>query len=350
MVVADDGGAEGDGAVRLIEEEGAQPIEAVTEEGVCLSIVRLFGDGALAGAPFSGGEGKGESDGQDAHHLGDAAGIDDVGVFEIEAAGLEGGKQGLDCPSSPVDGKGGIGIGVCGHDEQFAAVEPEGGERDGRPLVGFSLAEHALAGEAAFVAFGERSKQRPDLADVAAFAERADMTAFLDAQEEGNAPLCQKAHEGCGGEFAVGNQAGDGGRSEGGAKPLEECLALILGRIAGSVHDRPEKRNGNLARDRRQGENVDVAAPELPVGAVEDEQPWRLAKPRQPGDQACQVAVAQPDLFEEALQATVVRGDLGMAGKARRQMAQIHRARDQDARNQDAKAFQPALPQAKMRR
>ena len=55
---------------------------------------------------FAGAVGPGEGQGEQAHELGEAVGVREVGVFEVEAPGFQSGEQGFHLPA--------IGIGPQG--------------------------------------------------------------------------------------------------------------------------------------------------------------------------------------------------------------------------------------------
>ena len=88
--LADDGG---------IDEVSPDLVEAVSEDGFCRPFVALEADGLGFVQPVTDLVRPAKGDGEDGDELRDALLVGYVCVFEIEAAGLHGGEQGLDFPT-----------------------------------------------------------------------------------------------------------------------------------------------------------------------------------------------------------------------------------------------------------
>jgi hypothetical protein len=99
--------------------------------------------------------GPGEGQGEQAHQLGQALGVGEVGVLEVEAPGLQSAEQGFDLPAAGI-GVDGPGLGGAGAgDEQEAAVlQAQRGEADE------AAPDRAAARQAAAFAGLERAEQR----------------------------------------------------------------------------------------------------------------------------------------------------------------------------------------------
>ncbi len=78
---------------------------------------------------------------------------------------------------------------------------------------------------------------------------------------------------------------------------------------------------------------------------ADSSRPGSVSQARQPHDDARERHIIQLYLLEEALQATIVRGNRRAARKTRGQMTEIDGPRDQNPDDQNAEAFQTALPQ-----
>jgi hypothetical protein len=89
-----------------IDEVSPDLVEAVSEDGFCPSLVALEADGRGFVQPVTDLVRPAKGDGEDGDELRDALVVGHMGVFEIEAAGLQGGvreaglaQQGLDFPT-----------------------------------------------------------------------------------------------------------------------------------------------------------------------------------------------------------------------------------------------------------
>ena len=119
-LIGDDTLPPGDGLVGSREEDFSEQIKADPEDGLGAAVVGLDDDGPVFRLPFTGRVGEREGDGEYGDEFGDPFGVDNVGIFEVEAPRLDGPEQRLDLPAPAVVGQGGSGIGVGCNDEQVS--------------------------------------------------------------------------------------------------------------------------------------------------------------------------------------------------------------------------------------
>jgi hypothetical protein len=104
---------------------------------------------------------------------------------------------------------------------------------------------------------------------------------LFDPEDEGDVMFGEIGHPGCAEEFPTGDQAGDQAGDRGGAE--EGTRSATAKRCAGRLSNcrrGPSPSTGGQRRCRRkarQHENIDVAPAELPVRAIQCEQPGPLA-------------------------------------------------------------------------
>src|SRR3954447_13408030 len=151
----------------------------------------------------------------------------------------------------------------------------------------------------------------------------ADVEGVLNAQDERDVPLSKGRHPGRADELPISNQSDDGGLAKDGAKAGQKGAPLSRGGVSGSAENVPHHRNGNAVADDRQHQDIDVVLAEFPTRAVEGQKPRPRSKACDPDDHSGELASVYDDLFEEALETAVVRGDHGPRGKHAGKMAQI---------------------------
>src|SRR3978361_1621229 len=95
------------------------------------------------------------------------------------------------------------------------------------------------------------------------------------------------------------------------------------GRVSGPVKHIPQDRDSDAVVDDGKHGEVEVAPPELPARAIKGEKPGPRSDPGDPDDGARQLIAAERDLLEEALQAAIVRRDLGPAWERAGKVAQV---------------------------
>ena len=80
---------------------------------------------------FAGAVAPREGQGEQPHHFGQARGVGEVGILEVEAPGFEASEQGFHLPAVSV-GTDGLILGGAegGEDEPLAVVQPQGREVD----------------------------------------------------------------------------------------------------------------------------------------------------------------------------------------------------------------------------
>ena len=115
-----------------LEEDAPQQVEADTEDGLGSPLMGLDHDRTISGLPFTGRVGEREGDGEYGDEFGDPFGVDNVGIFEVEAPRLDGPEQRLDLPAPTIVGQGGSGIGVGCNDEQVSTGQASGRDLDRR--------------------------------------------------------------------------------------------------------------------------------------------------------------------------------------------------------------------------
>ena len=135
-------------------------------------------DGGLLVEQLAGAVGPGEGQGEQAHQLGEALGVGQVGVLEVEAPTLEAAGQGLDLPTVGV-GVDGLGLGRAGagDGQEVAAVQAH----HAVPAVGDEgVALEALVGRDAL----PLQPPEPVLADeLAVGQQRGDAARIKDGEE-----------------------------------------------------------------------------------------------------------------------------------------------------------------------
>jgi hypothetical protein len=80
----------------------------------------LDGNGVVLVLPQPGEHGPAEAQGEQSDELTQTLGMTEVGGFEVEASGFEGGEEGLNAPAQTVIGQGGLGLVVGRENEEFA--------------------------------------------------------------------------------------------------------------------------------------------------------------------------------------------------------------------------------------
>lgn len=298
----------------------------------------------LASDQQRGGLGRpGHRKGDESKEQVDLAGRDEPCVLEVEAAGLGIAKETFDGPAFAVGGKCGTGGCVGSDDEEFAALETSCGE-----------VQPELAGRIAAAQGGA------DRADPAAFAQQraqGEAAAVLGGQDdlllhadgEGDVVFVQETHPFEPDKLAIRQQKPDAGAAE--DRQIAPHQRNALGGVAGSavvVEHAPHQRHARAPRDHGQHQDVDVAFPELPLGAVERQTP-RPGKPQEPDHQRRRPVAPETDVLEEPLQPAVGRGDQRRGRTLAGQVAEVHRPGADHADDDETERLQPALAQPDMR-
>ncbi len=86
----------------------------------------LDGNGVVLVLPQPGEHGPAEAQGEQSDELTQTLGMTEVGGFEVEASGFEGGEEGLNAPAQAVIDEGGFGVLIRGQNQEFAIGEADG--------------------------------------------------------------------------------------------------------------------------------------------------------------------------------------------------------------------------------
>src|SRR3954453_16383490 len=113
-----------DGLVVCRKQDLSQKIKADPEDRLSTGFVGLEEDRPVFRLPFASRVGERKGYGQHSEKLADPVGVNEVGIFEIEAARLGSREERLDLPPPPVMGQGALGIRVGGDYKQVSADQP----------------------------------------------------------------------------------------------------------------------------------------------------------------------------------------------------------------------------------
>ncbi len=113
-----------DGFVVGREEDFSQQIKADPEDRLSAAVMGLDDDRSVFRLPFASRVGECKGHGQHGEKLADPVGVNDVGVLEIEAAGLGSREERFDRPPPPVLGQGDLRIRVGRDHKQISADQP----------------------------------------------------------------------------------------------------------------------------------------------------------------------------------------------------------------------------------
>ena len=268
---------------------------------------------------FAGAVGPSEGQRQQAHHLGQASGVFEMGLLEVEAAGFEATEQGFHLPAVGV-GADGLVLGCAegGQDEQLAVLQAQ------RREVDEAAPDRPPPRQQVRLAGLERAQERVDPHDPVPVV--GDERVAFDALVEGNPLRLQPAEPRLAHEFAVGQQHGDPPRAKDRQEALHQGDALGGVGVARLAQDAPEHRQGDAAIGDPQHQEVDVHRAESPVGAVQGQPPRAVADRDQAHQQPRPRVRVDLERAEEALQALVVRAHLGRAAKTGGQLGQVDAA------------------------
>ena len=214
-----------------------------------------------------------EGDGEDGEQPFNPVDVGEVGVLDVESAGLHGFEAGFDLPA-----------GLVGLDGLLGSVERQ-------EDLEFRLAVavlHPCGGEVAVLAVDEvdavkmsglsdlEVKERPESLEVAAVARLAHPEVLADAYVVAYAVVVEPCYPSLADELPVGDEAVDGGLAEELDVTLHQLYPL-LGVGVASLREEPEQqREGDTPVGDGQHEGVDVERAELPVGAVHGQHVWVL--------------------------------------------------------------------------
>lgn len=263
--------------------------------------------------------GPGEGQRQQAHQFGQARGIPEVGVLEIEAARFETAAQGFHLPAVGV-GVEGI-VGRCargGEDEAFSIVQPQ------RREVNEAAPNRVAPRQPVPLAGFERTPQDLDLQRLVPAIGHQGVA--FEALMEGNPSRLQPPAPRLAHDFAVGQQDGDPLHAKDREEALQEGDPLGGVGVAGLVQNTPEHRQSDAAIGDPQHQAVDVHRAERPVRAIQRQAPRAVADRDQAHQQPRPRIRVDLERAEEALQALVVRVHPGRAAKTGGQLGQIDAA------------------------
>src|SRR5215213_10558926 len=203
------------GLVMCLEEDFSQQIKADPEDRLSSAFVGLDDERPVFRLPLAGRVGERKSHGQHGEKLADPVGVNEVGVLEIEAAGLGGREERLDLPPTPIVGQGDLRIRVGGDHQQIPADQPRRSQSQRRSKRAVAGSKPAVRADITSPAHTDLQKQGPDLAMTS--VGEADVERVLDPQNERDVPLSKGRHPGCADELPIGDQSGDGGLAKDGA-------------------------------------------------------------------------------------------------------------------------------------
>lgn len=200
---------------------------------------------------FAGAVAPREGQGEQPHHFGQARGVGEVGILEVEAPGFEASEQGFHWPAVGV-GVDGLVLGCAegGQDEPLAVVQAQRGEVDeAAPDGSPSRQQVGLAGF-------ERAQERVNPQDPVPVV--GDEGVALDPLVEGNSSRLQPPGPCLAHEFAVGQQHGDPPDAKDGQEALHPGHALGGVGVARLAQDAPKQREGDPPIGDPQHQEIEV--------------------------------------------------------------------------------------------
>lgn len=145
-------------------------------------------------------------------------------------------------------------------------------------------------------------------------------------------------------EFPVGQQHTDGRGGEMCKITFDQGNAHGGVGATAALDHRPEQRHPEPAGDDGQHEEIHLSLADLPVCAVECEQP-RSVLPQDADQQRQRPILTQTDMLKEALQPTIGGCRLHCARPLASNMAEVHAARAHHADHDQTQCLQTALAQ-----
>lgn len=200
---------------------------------------------------FAGAVAPREGQGEQPHHFGQARGVGEVGILEVEAPGFEASEQGFHWPAVGV-GVDGLVLGCAegGQDEPLAVVQAQRGEVDeAAPDGSPSRQQVGLAGF-------ERAQERVNPQDPVPVV--GDEGVAFDPLVEGNSSRLQPPEPCLAHEFAVGQQHGDPPDAKDGQEALHPGHALGGVGVARLAQDAPKQREGDPPIGDPQHQEIEV--------------------------------------------------------------------------------------------
>lgn len=253
------------------------------------------------------------------HELGEALGVGEMRVLQVETTAFEAAEQGLELPAVGV-GVDGFGLrrAKAGDEQEVAVLQAQGGDVDE------AAPNRAAAGQAVAFAWLQRAEQHVQ-AHRAVPGVGHEGVALEPLVERDAVPL-EPAEPVLTDELAVGQQGGDLGRAEDGEEAFHQVDALFGVGVARLIQHGPEQRHRDAAPGDAEHQEVDVGLAELPVGAVHRQPPGAFADRDEPNQQAGQGTLVDLEAAEEALQPLVVGIHLGLAAEPGGQLGQADAA------------------------
>ena len=214
-----------------------------------------------------------EGDGEDGEQPFYPLDVGEVGVLDVEAAGLQGFEARFDLPAHFIDVDGFLRL-----------VE-------GEDYLEFGLAVavlHPCGGEVAVLAVDEvdavkmsrlsdlEVKERPESLEVAAVARLVHPEVLADAYVVAYAVVVEPSYPSLADELPVGDEAVDGGLAEELDVPLHQFYPLLGVGVAFLWEEPEQQRESDTPVGDGQDEGIDVERAELPVGAVHGQHVWPL--------------------------------------------------------------------------
>ncbi len=308
-----------EGLFRLGSQEPSDFVETNTEDGFCVSPMRLSRPFPCSGPggchPCSPCHGQGNETDQQAQLFGDR----ETGVFQVEALCLRFGEQAFDGPAFAVGGQGVMGGLVADNDRQFLTldapgceVQPERRSAPGSLEVGRECAR-ATAGAQ------QGSQTLPDAIPACHVLVR------LHADDERNVLFMQESQPIKADKLTIRQKALDASGPEQIQTALHQCNALAGVAVARLAQHGPDQWHAIAARGDGKNQQVDLFAPDLPVRAIKAQMPTP-GEPEHPDNKRGRPVFPEVDILKKALQSTVGAFNLGLRRHLPTDVTQVHRS------------------------
>jgi hypothetical protein len=189
--------------LRASDEGLSEAIESIAKEALGSTAMRFYRYRfQVLMDPQSNPIGPRKGDREQAHQLGDAFRIADMGSLQVKPPAFDSGKEGLNLPSFAIERQGAVGgLATEQNDGVVALCRPNGTDKEALPATQASIPQSK---HLACLQMGHHTMS-PNATPVSC----RDIEAFADADGEAKPSILQVAEPGTANEFPIRHQSGD---------------------------------------------------------------------------------------------------------------------------------------------